>query len=161
MTDPTPREAIRDVLADYCRGIDRRDRPLVESCFHPDATDDHGTGARPIADFLAWCFELLEGYDETFHFLGQSRFTFANPTRADVETYGIASHRTEGGPDHRNLVTGFRYLDRFEDRGKGWRIASRMAVTDWSRIDRAGDWWAVPDTMLRGRAGPDDPSNHR
>ncbi|MDG2027556.1 MAG: nuclear transport factor 2 family protein [Acidimicrobiales bacterium] len=155
---PTPREAIHAVLAHYCRGVDRRDRALVEQCFHPDATDDHGTGARDLAPFLDWCFGLLDGYDSTFHILGQSVIDFTDEHHAAVETYGVASHRTAGGPDHRNLVTGFRYLDRFEDRGAGWRIASRTAVTDWSRVDREGEWWAVPDTLLRGRAGPDDAS---
>lgn len=161
MSAPTPREEIREILATYCRGIDRRDRTLVEGCFHADATDDHGTGPRPLTSFLTWCFDLLEGYDLTFHLLGQSRFSFLAPGRADVETYGIANHRTAGGPDHRNLVTGFRYLDSFEDRGDGWRIARRVAVTDWSRVDREAAWWTIPAGLLHGRPGPDDPSYRR
>lgn len=163
MSDPaiTPREAIREVLAAYCRGVDRRDRELVGSCFHHDATDDHGTGPRDLPVFLDWCFALLAGYDSTFHFLGQSTFTFLDGATADVETYGIAAHRTAGGPDHRNLTTGFRHLDRLEDRGSGWRIASRLAVTDWSRVDREERWWTVPPTLAQGRAGPDDPSYRR
>lgn len=156
-TAPTAREEIRDVLAAYCRGIDRRDRALVAECFHPEATDDHGTGARPVGEFLDWCFSLLAGYDATFHFLGQSTFDFRSERQAWVETYGIASHRRAGGPDHRNLVTGFRYVDTFVERG-GWRIADRLAVTDWSRLDREGDWWSLPDEMVTGRGGPDDPS---
>lgn len=155
----TPRETIRDVLGTYCRGIDRRDRELVRGCFHAGATDDHGTGPRPIDDFLDWCFALLEGYDSTFHLLGQSTFEFESDHDCVVETYGIASHRTAGGPDHRNLVTGFRYVDRFTD-ASGWRIGRRVAITDWSRVDREGDWWPVPGSMLQGRPGPDDPSHH-
>jgi hypothetical protein len=154
----TPREEIREVLARYCRGIDRRDRDLVRACFHPDATDDHGTGARPFETFLSWCFDLLDGYDSTFHFLGQSTFAFLDPAKARVETYGVASHRRSGGPDHRNLVTGFRYLDVMTVRDEEWKIAERVAVTDWSRIVREGEWWPVPDGMLRGRPGTDDPS---
>jgi hypothetical protein len=165
--EPTAREAIRDALASYCRGIDRRDRALVQACFHPDATDDHGNGPRPRDEFLDWCFDLLDGYDSTFHFLGQSTFEFRSEREAAVETYGIASHRCEDGPDHRNLVTGFRYLDTFTRRAtvpdshpeaSGWRIERRVSITDWSRVDRAGDWWQVPGSMLSGRAGPDDPS---
>lgn len=158
-TTATAREAIRDVLAGYCRGIDRRDREIVRRCFHPDATDDHGTGPRPLEDFLDWCFALLEGYDSTFHMLGQSTFDFHSDREALVETYGIATHRTEGGPDHRNLVTGFRFVDHLTDEA-GWRISRRVAVTDWSRVDRSGDWWDLPAQMLTGRPGPDDPSYH-
>ncbi len=156
---PTAREAIREVLAAYCRGIDRRDRELVRSCFHLDATDDHGTGPRSIDDFLTWCFDLLAGYDTTFHLLGQSTFEFRADDEARVETYGVASHRRAGGPEHRNLVTGFRCVDTFVD-DSGWRIARRVAITDWSRVDSEDAWWAVPDAMRRGRPGPDDPSYH-
>lgn len=154
---PSPREAIREVLADYCRGIDRRQPELVRRCFHLDAIDDHGTGERTIDEFLEWCFELLRGYDTTFHILGQSTFDFRSDRDAIVETYGIASHRRAGGPEHRNLVTGFRYVDTFREQD-GWRIARRRAITDWSRVDREGDWWPVADAMLQGRPGPDDPS---
>jgi hypothetical protein len=161
VTVPTsPREAIADVLARYCRGIDRRDEVLVRSCFHLDATDDHGTGPRSLDDFLVWCFELLATYDSTFHLLGQSTFEFRTDSEAVVETYGIASHRKADGPDHRNLVTGFRYVDTLIDHD-GWRIARRVAITDWSRVDRAGDWWDLPAQMLTGRAGPDDASYQR
>ena len=159
----TDHDAIRNLIARYCRGIDRRDRPLVRGCFHPDATDDHGTGPRPIEEFLDWCFNLLDGYDCTFHMVGQSLISVdgavdSGGAGARVETYGIAHHRSAGGPDHRNLVTGFRYLDRLECRIDEWRIAERVAVTDWSRVDRESEWWPVPPQLIQGRSGMDDPS---
>jgi hypothetical protein len=159
LDDLLAREAIRDVLARYCRGIDRRDRSLVAGCFHADATDDHGTGPRPIDEFLDWCFDLVAGYDSSFHFLGQTVIDVdGGGRRAWVESYGIAHHRTAGGPDRRNLITGFRYVDQFRVVDGVWGITHRTAITDWSRIDRAADWWDVPDRMLQGRSGPDDPS---
>ena len=36
------RQAILDCLTRYCRGMDRFDRALVLSAYHPDAIDDHG-----------------------------------------------------------------------------------------------------------------------
>lgn len=36
------RSEIWQVLMNYCRGVDRLDRELLLSCYHPDATDDHG-----------------------------------------------------------------------------------------------------------------------
>jgi hypothetical protein len=33
---------IHEVLTRYCRGIDRCDAELLESVYHPDATDNHG-----------------------------------------------------------------------------------------------------------------------
>ena len=74
------------------------------------------------------------------------------------ETYGIAHHRTIEGPDRRNLITGFRYVDVLRPIDGAWRIARRTAITDWSRIDRPGDWWPVPPNLLVGSPGRDDPS---
>src|ERR1700760_2685809 len=36
------KEAIREVLLRYARGIDRHDDDLMASAYHPDAIDDHG-----------------------------------------------------------------------------------------------------------------------
>ena len=36
------RQAIADVLVTYSRAIDRLDRDLLISVYHPDAIDDHG-----------------------------------------------------------------------------------------------------------------------
>jgi hypothetical protein len=35
------RQEIADVVARYCRGIDRRDFDLVRACYHPDGADRH------------------------------------------------------------------------------------------------------------------------
>ena len=52
---------------------------------------------------------------------------------------------------HLNLMTGFRYLDRFERREGEWRIAARTAVTEWSRIDDVAGRWETPAGFLSGR----------
>ena len=36
------REAIREAMGRYCRGIDRLDVDLIRSAYHEDAFDDHG-----------------------------------------------------------------------------------------------------------------------
>jgi hypothetical protein len=160
-TTATSREGIRDTLASYCRGIDRRDRALVASCFTPHATDDHGTGPRPIPEFLDWCFALLDQYDSTFHFLGQSSYDFEDSDLCRVETYGVATHRRTGGAARQNLTTGFRYVDDLVRDASGWRIRERLAITDWSRVDDESAWFAVSPELARGQAGTDDPSYRR
>src|SRR5262245_17777267 len=37
------KQAIQEVLARYCRGVDRADLELLRSVYHPDAIDNHGT----------------------------------------------------------------------------------------------------------------------
>ena len=145
--------AIRTVLLRYCRGVDRLDRELVRSCYHPDATDDHGSFSGTVDEYLEWVFRILGRYEITMHFVG-NLLVELDPADADTaraETYGIVFHRSAGDDPRGNLMTGFRYVDRFERRSGDWRIAKRVAVTEWSRIDDREQWWPIPDGMLTGR----------
>ena len=142
---------IRAVLLRYARGIDRLDLDLVRSCYHPDATDSHGSFTGTVDEYCTWVERVLRRYDSTMHLLGNPLVELAGPDRAAVETYGLSFHRTAGGPPERNLVTGFRFVDRFDRREGEWRIARRVAVTEWSRIDDEASWWPIPDGMLTGR----------
>jgi hypothetical protein len=152
---------IRDVLMRYCRGIDRMDRALVRSCYHDGATDSHGSFEGPVDEFLTWVWRVLDRYTATMHFLGNVLVEPVTADTARVETYGIAFHRTDGGDERGNLVTGFRYVDDFArcdvDGVPAWRIARRTAVTEWVRVARAGDAWPIPDGMITGRRDHGDP----
>lgn len=142
--------AIEDVVLRYCRGIDRRDRDLIRSCYHPDATDSHGTFEGTVDEFLDWVFKLLARYTMTFHFVGNVLIEIETDVAAS-ETYGIAFHRSEEDKPYLSLMTGFRYLDRFERRDGVWRIAARTAVTEWSRMDDPAGRWETPEGILTGR----------
>ena len=39
------KQAIREVVLRYCRGIDRLDREMVRDCYWPEAIDEHGSFA--------------------------------------------------------------------------------------------------------------------
>jgi hypothetical protein len=161
--------AIRRVLHRYCRGADRMDAELIRSCYHPDAVDSHGTFTGTIDEYIVWVMRILGRYESTFHFLGNIAIEFppddgptggsdpaGGPTLAHVETYGVAFHRHSGGDPKLNLVTGFRYIDRFERRSGEWRIAARTSVTEWSRIDPPDGQWAIKPEMLGGRRDRSD-----
>lgn len=147
---------IEEVVLRYCRGIDRMDRELVRSCYHPDATDEHGSFNGGVEAFLEWVWKLLARYEMTMHFVGNVLVELAGDA-AVAETYGVAWHRSSDPRPQLNLVTGFRYLDRFERRGPaGWRIARRIAVTEWSRVDDPKDRWLPPPTLRTGRRDRSD-----
>ena len=59
------REAIRDCLYRYCRGIDRLDEQALRSAYWEDATDRHGAYQGPASGFIQHALEkpgvLFEG----------------------------------------------------------------------------------------------------
>jgi len=140
MIDDTVRELldraqIRDLLARYARGVDRRDLELVRSCFTEDAAYEGALSTTDIAHALATLRESLERYTTTMHFLGNQSIELDGDA-AHSETCAIAYHRTprEGGAQ--DLVLGVRYRDDLvRERGR-WRICRRHAVCDWQRRDR-------------------------
>ena len=150
---------IRRVLARYCRGIDRLDLGLVRSCYHDDAVDEHGSFVGNPDEYVAWVGRLLGRYAMTMHVLASTLIERTGDL-ALAESYGMAFHR--GGPDEAddaklNLMTGFRFVDRFERRSGEWRIAHRIAVTEWSRVDDPAGRWPVPDALRHGTRDATDP----
>jgi hypothetical protein len=145
------REAIRDVLMRYARGIDRCDRSLLEGVYWPDAIDDHGNFRGSAAEFIDWCLPLLrERMDQTSHMLGNILIQLDGDSAA-VESYFEAYHRfrPEAGQPY-DAVLGGRYIDRMEKRGGEWRIADRIAVYDWARDYPDSADWSSTDVIGLG-----------
>ncbi len=155
--DLVAKHRIKEVVLRYCRGIDRMDESLVRSCFHPDATDEHGSFSGDVDAFIAWVWPLLERYDTTMHLIGNQLVELAG-TWARAESYGIAFHRSADGEPHHNLTVGFRFVDWFEQRDDAgpWRVARRVATTEWSRVDPPEQRWPVPTAFRTGRRDRDD-----
>ena len=145
------REAIRDVLMRYCRGIDRCDGALLEGVYWPEAIDDHGNFRGNRAEFIAWVLPLLrERMDQTTHFLGNILITLDGDS-AGVESYFEAYHRIRrDGAAPYDAVLGGRYIDRMEKRGGEWRIADRIAVYDWARDYPDSADWSSTDVLGLG-----------
>lgn len=142
-------QQITDVLHRYCRGIDRLDQALVRSCYHHDATDEHGSFSGGVEDYLQWCWKLLQRYDRTMHYLTNILVEFEGDY-AQAESYGVAMH--EGDPNHqsRNLTVGFRFIDIFERRDGHWKIIKRVATTEWTQINTAESRFAIAPELRRG-----------
>jgi SnoaL-like domain len=152
------RQEIERVIHAYCRGIDRRDLALVRSCYHDDATDQHGSFFGSADEYIVWVDGLLARYRFTTHALSQITIEFGDaPDQAAVETYGISVHRGDPAKPHQNLATSFRYLDRFERRAGVWKIASRVAIGEWSIRLPAEAWWEIPEGHAQSRRDAGDP----
>ncbi|XVQ14498.1 nuclear transport factor 2 family protein [Spirillospora sp. CA-255316] len=134
------RERIRECVALLARGEDRRDAELIRSAFWPDATVDFGLFQGDFDEYLAWVVPGSPAIPVTQHFLGQSVIKLLGGT-ALVETQVMGYHRVDTGEEERDAVIGGRYLDRFEKRDGGWRIAQRTMLYDWQQdFGLSADW---------------------
>jgi len=126
------REAIRDCLYRYGRGIDRADEAALRSGYWPDATDQHGATSGPVEGF----FERVRGAwargARNVHQVSNVLIAFQGADRAAVESYFNALQRGPGpdGVDRQVHLAG-RYCDLFERRAGEWRVAKRVVVYDW------------------------------
>lgn len=134
--DPLPEDRLREVLdrqdiADaihrYCRGLDRADRELAISAYHPDALDDHGVVVLPAADFVDWALAMHAAQHLSHtHIIGNITYDIQGDT-AHVESYFMTFCQNRVAP---NMLTSGRYVDRFEKRGGCWAIAARVCVSE-------------------------------
>lgn len=125
------REAIRECVFRYCRGIDRLDEQALRDSYWPDATDSHGAWKGSASGFIDAALPKLRESGRMIHHVGNLSIELRG-TQAAVETYFLAWQRDRrpDGSEHETFLAG-RYVDRFEKRGDEWRVAERVVVYDW------------------------------
>jgi ketosteroid isomerase-like protein len=161
------RDEIREVLANYARGVDRGDAALLKSCYHPDAIEEHaGAYTGNAFDYVDGAVPRILKMGPMQHLLGSSHFDFNGDT-AYVETYVWTLLRVSTPNGDLDTFTGGRLSDRFERRDGAWKIAHRRAILDWNRDTPSQQGWVngmfKPGTpgMRLGVKGPGDPSYER
>jgi hypothetical protein len=155
--EPVVAQELRSLASRYAAAVDRRDRDLLLSVFHADATLTvvrHGTEARPSQmrghAEIGRVVDLLGAYTHTFHFLGQCDYV-RDDAGASGEVACIAHHHWTDDVDvdvdvdldlDLDHVMYIRYGDEYLPGDDGcWRIASRTVAVDWSEtrvIDTPG-----------------------
>ena len=136
------RQAIRDCLAAYCRGVDRLDRELLISCYHEDAIEDHGVFVGDREGFADWVIAFHSRAQHATQHVINNHTCDLDGDVAHTETYYMfAAMNVEGAP---LTLSGGRYLDRFEKRNGRWAIALRRVVSDW---------WGQPGESTLSAAG--------
>lgn len=138
------KQEIHEVLARYCRGLDRGDPELVRSVFHPDAVHNQVGSVEPVT-------ELVEGLKRPARkVLRAVAHNISNELvdlQGDVafsECYFLACHRVEYEGVAWTWIVGGRYVDRLERRDRAWLIAQRTAIYDWARFDKVAE---LPDEL--------------
>ncbi|WP_168703712.1 nuclear transport factor 2 family protein [Gordonia paraffinivorans] len=126
------REAIRETLHRYCRGVDRVDADIIRSVYWPDAHDTHGVYEGGPEGLIEQTLKVYGATDHVVHTVSSSSIALQGK-RAKVESYYLAWFATdvdEQGTRVQTFAAG-RYLDIMEKRGGEWRIWKRTCVFDW------------------------------
>ncbi|MDP9318292.1 MAG: nuclear transport factor 2 family protein [Actinomycetota bacterium] len=160
------KQAIREALQDYCRAVDRIDRELLLSVWHPDATIRYEGGVKgtpeEIVDFF---IEAHRGFAAHAHHITNVT-TVVDGNTAVSEAYvtsRLRSHPDEAGRAVDMVVSG-RYLDRWSKRHGRWAIEDRQFVFDvHGEHEVVADFGHFPDwpdtaTAPLAHRGREDPS---
>jgi SnoaL-like domain len=165
MTDPAvqallDKDAIRECLFRYCRGIDRQDEEALRASYWPDATDRHGPYNGSAEGFIAWALAALRKSERSVHMIGNIAIALSGSVAA-VESYFSALQRgpNASGKTIEVFLAG-RYVDRFEKRGDEWRVAARTVVYDWiheSGVPKSDESERFGVRKPQGGVKPNDP----
>ena len=149
------KQALTELVAAYCRGVDRKDFNLLRRLYHKDSIDDHGDIFRgnglAFVDFLEHSVPRLI----TQHFIGNMLFVVEGH-EAEGEIYAIRNHVHRTPEGLKDVVIGGRYLDRYVKEDGRWLFMYRRAVRDWMHVRPSHDQTLNYDPQRDAR--PDDAS---
>ena len=162
LTEVEDRQLVYEVLARYCRALDRCDLELMKSVYWEDGWDNHGVFQGNAQEYAAFIIpEIQQWFSMTMHAICNVHIEL-DGHKAYAESYLISycqvkadRSRIEGvfGPAYlqrvagdgvvapQDFLYGGRYVDRLEKRNGIWRIALRTVVMDWNRNEPSRDIW--------------------
>ncbi|MFA7555621.1 MAG: nuclear transport factor 2 family protein [Spongiibacteraceae bacterium] len=154
--DLTARRDIHSIIINYMRGQDRLLPDVHLSSFHADTRVDCGLFEGDAAEFVNFAQGFLGDLQSSHHMLGQMDIQI-DGNSATGEVYFLAQHRIQQDQQPYDLFVAGRYIDSYQDRGDGWKIASRKELIDWVRSDPASDSFLLENPTLnigqRGKNG--------
>ncbi|WP_432830964.1 nuclear transport factor 2 family protein [Dactylosporangium sp. CA-092794] len=165
------RAQIQDLIARYCRAVDRLDLDGIRAAYHPDAVDDHGGYAGNVDGFVEYVRDRHAKIPFSMHSVSNSVIEFTGADVAHVETYVttfqyyppearealavLAGDRISGTGTAYYLLAG-RYLDEVTRRDGQWRFQNRRGVYD-AGVVFEGQAAATGPTFTTGTRDKQDP----
>ncbi len=131
------REQIKACLHRYCRGVDRFDKDMILSAFHPDCLDEHGKFVGTPEEFVSWALGQHGAAHQSHQHCLLNHMAEIEGDTAHAETYFMFVSMNKAGKPV--TIGGGRYIDRLEKRVGDWRIAARVTLRDWSLMDEIAD----------------------
>lgn len=148
------RQAIRAVVERYSRGVDRQDKDILLSCYHPDAIDDHGMFVGSAGEFFDWTMPSHLRMFCTHQHIVTNHVCELDGDVAHCETYYMFAGMTEEA--NQLAMSGGRYVDRMERREGEWKIAARKCLVEWGsenmQVEDMGDVYAAVGKVARDRS---------
>lgn len=126
------KRAIEDGLYTYCRALDRMDRELALSIWHPDCQIDYGDyfkgNREELLDFIWALHNTLETHA---HHVTNKFVEMLSEDRAVAESYTIVFLRARPAPDKwLDQQLSVRYFDRWSLRDGEWKMEYRQGLPD-------------------------------
>ncbi len=147
------KEAIRDTLARIARGTDRYDTELLAASIHEDAELNMGGKIMDGATFAAALKPPVTSRPGRMHILGNERIEVSGDS-ATAESYLVSCQDVLVDDVRKTRIRAGRYVDRFERRDGVWKLARRIMIDEWSRVDDVHE--AVAITGESGAPKPGD-----
>ena len=129
------RQAIADLIYQYCRAVDRLDIALGHSIWHEDGIADYGPAVyqgsgKGVIDLI--CAQ----HRHTLHHSHQvtNLLIAIDGDRAGSEAYVTAALRVQKGAQLQQITVWGRYVDRWSRRNGLWGLEHRLSIRDFDEI---------------------------
>lgn len=123
------RQRIWECLLRYTRGMDRLDRDLVLSAYHPDAMEDHGAFLAPCEIFADQVLAFHRDKQLLTQHIMTNHSCEIDGDVAHAETY-VSCYAVD--PDGKDSFSLGRFIDRLEKRNGRWGIVDRVSLNEGS-----------------------------
>ena len=153
------KQALHELVANYCTGVDRRDRVLLEALWWPEATMDFGVFVGPAAQFCELICADNPAMEISFHFTSNELFEIDGDQAVGRHyVIGMSSLLVDGVATQQ--LVGGRYLDKYARREGVWTFSKRLFVLDLNINQPSSAIWdkGIGAVVARGRATRDDVS---
>ena len=151
-------QAISELGCRYARGVDRGDPEIIRSAFHDDAAIVSGAFNGPAVEFATAIGGLLDEISIRVAHTVTNHWIDIDGDNAVGESYVVAFQGTKGDSPQ-DVMTGGRYIDRYERRNGEWKISHRTFVMDWTTSADSKDLMGLGmfEDMVKGERGKGDP----
>ncbi len=124
--------AIKQVLYNYCKGLDRFDYDMLNSSWWPEGTDNHGMFKGTGTEFCNWVFPFLEATTER---------TQHNVLNTYIEVKGDQAH------SECNFIIWHRMLPGYKVKLGKLIESQRLKKTSYLEREKASFWETIKPSL--------------